>query len=65
MCKKCNLEILVDLGRQVSNCNHGGDWCSCKVRQYLGLLGIWELDDDGIEVRFATDWFPYGTHLEI
>lgn len=64
MCEKCNMEILVDLGRQVHNCRHGGEWCSCKVREYLRLLGIMEIDDDGEEVRWATEWFPKVEHEE-
>lgn len=58
MCEKCNKEVLVDLGRQVHNCEHGDSWCSCKVREYISLLGLFEVDDDGVEVRFITDWFP-------
>lgn len=63
MCQKCNKEVLVELGRNVSNCYHGADWCSCKVRQFLGMLGLFEVDDDGEEVRFITSWFPKGEHL--
>ena len=52
--------VLVELGRHVDNCvPHGDAWCSCKVKQYIGLMGMWVLDDDGVgEVRFATKWFP-------
>lgn len=62
MCQKCNKELLVEIGRNVDNCYHGSDWCSCKVRQFLDLIGIWELDDDGDEIRFATEWFTKATH---
>lgn len=59
MCEMCKKEILVDLGQQVDNCEaHGDLWCSCKVRQFINLLGLYELDDDGEEVRFITEWFP-------
>lgn len=62
MCEACNREILVDLGRQVDNCErHGDSWCSCKVRQYLSLIGLFQFDDEGEEVRYLTDWFPKGT----
>lgn len=60
MCQTCNKEVLVDQGRQVHNCIHGGEWCSCKVRQFLDILGLHEVDDDGEEVRYITDWFPKG-----
>lgn len=69
MCEACNKEILVDLGRVVDNCErHGDSWCSCKVRQFIRLLGLYEVDDDGEEVRFMSDWFPKdisGHRLEI
>lgn len=61
MCEACDKEVLVEIGRNVDNCEaHGDFWCSCKVRQYLRLLGIYEVDDDGEEVRFITNWFPKG-----
>lgn len=57
MCEACNKEVLVELGRNVHNCAaHGDSWCSCKVREFLGILGLCELDDDGEEVRFITEW---------
>lgn len=59
MCEACNKEVLVDLGRVVDNCERHSDlWCSCKVRQFIRLLGLYEVDDDDGEVRFMTDWFP-------
>lgn len=59
MCEACNKEILVDQGRLVNNCmRHGNIWCSCKVRQFLNIIGLHELDDDDEEVRFITEWFP-------
>lgn len=59
MCQKCNKEILVDQGRLVSFCErHGDEWCSCKVRQFIDLLGLVEVDNDGNEIRFITNWFP-------
>lgn len=34
-------EALVELGRQVDNCEkHGDAWCSCKVRQFLGMASL-------------------------
>lgn len=58
MCEACNREVLVELGRQVDNCEkHGDTWCSCKVRQYINLLGLEEHHDAGDEVRYMTDWF--------
>lgn len=54
----CSKDTLLELGRQINACEaHGDLWCSCKVRQYISLLGLSELDEGG-EVRFMTGLFP-------
>ena len=62
---------LLDLGRNVDNCDrHGGAWCSCKVRQFLSLLSEWMGDSlvDRTWTRWDRDevvwgWNEYGHPL--